>query len=64
MRDLLDINAIETLNQEETDTINQNLAESVEEEIQLFIQQIKEDDDVKSCRCCVKFPTKQLHQLK
>ena len=46
-----------------TTNCNDVIADSVAEEIKLFIRQIKEEYDVKSCRCCVKFPTKQLQYL-
>ena len=43
---------------------NETMAGSVVEEIKSFIQQIKEEDGVKSCQCCIKFPRNKLHYLK
>ena len=63
MADLLEDNTIETLDDKETKQINDSIAEEVALDIKTFIQQIKEDDNVKLCQCCVRFPINKLKLL-
>ena len=64
INDLLDETSIETLDNEKTKQNNDSIAEVVALEINTFIRQIKEDDNVHACQCCTRFPIKQLQHLK
>ena len=50
-------------NDKETTTTNDILFNDIDNEIQMFLAQIQKDDDVNSCQCCIKFPTKKLQLL-
>ena len=62
--DLIGNYQCEKSNEKETETANENLSTQIINEIHLFIKQIEKDDDVTSCQCCIKFPTKKLNLLK
>ena len=58
MFDFLSNYPCEKSSNEETTTMNDILSNNIGNEIQLFLAQIQEDDDVNLCQCCIKFPTK------
>ena len=64
MSDILSRNLIETANTDENKNSNEVMAHSVLDEINTFIQQLKDtNDNVKTCQCCVRFPKNKLHCL-